>query len=1115
MDNHIRRDNSNNNIEILIAEDSRTQAEQLRFLLEERGYKVTAAANGREALESAHTRMPWLIISDIIMPEMNGYELCKAIKSDITLKQIPVILVTTLSDPKDVISGLECGADNFIRKPYDDCYLLSRIDYLLMNLQMRKNQKMQLGVEIDLGGSKHFITAERQQILDLLISTYEQAIHINSKLKQREQELACSNLVLNGLYRIAEGLNQAFSEQDVVEIALERTMQVPGIEYGWIYLREDTAHFRLAATRNLPITLRIPEILDENCICCRQLAADQIKENIKVFTCEKCELSGKADVARDKLSGHVCVPLWNGGRIIGLMNLAGSRDSLYNEEKLKVLDNVGNQVAVALERARLHEHLEQLVKERTRALTLEIEERKRIQEDQARLVAIIEATPDLVVTLTPEGGMLYANQTGQQILGLKKNNDLSRQSLHGGFPEWMGKRVMKEGIPHAIRHGVWSGETTVLSYDGREMPFLQVIIAHKDKDGSLQYLSTIGRDITQLKADKARIVRLNRIYSLLSGINTTIVRVRKAEELFVEACRIAIDLGKFMFAWIGMLDNSTLKIKPIATAGYDDGYLAQLNLSAAAASSDACRFVTEVIAQARPFICNDIATDDRVQAWRSAALKRGYRSAAVLPLILEMRTVGVFVLYAAEANAFDKEEMALLVEMAGDISFSLDHLEKEQLINYLACFDAVTGLPNRALFQDRVDQWIGTANLDQREFSLIMLDLERFSNINESFGRRAGDDLLCQFTRRLTAILDETDILAHLSGDYFCIATLRGDKSLEVAHILEMILSGIQNQPFRICEAELRVSARAGISSYPADGQDMETLLRNAEAALKKAKRSGDKYLFYTPEFNAQVSEKLSLENKLRRALEQEQLVLHYQPKIELINGRIIGLEALLRWNDPEIGLVPPMRFIPLLEETGLIIEAGRWALEKAVADSLVWQAKGFRSPRIAVNVSPIQLRQKDFVNTVASALSGAGKGMVELELEITESLIMQDIEANIQKLRRIREMNVEVSIDDFGTGYSSLSYLSKLPVNTLKIDRAFITHMSTNSDDLSIVSTIISLAHTLNLKVVAEGVETDEQANLLRRLKCDEIQGFLFSPGVPAPQIEKFLLEEKALINK
>ena len=240
--------------------------------------------------------------------------------------------------------------------------------------------------------------------------------------------------------------------------------------------------------------------------------------------------------------------------------------------------------------------------------------------------------------------------------------------------------------------------------------------------------------------------------------------------------------------------------------------------------------------------------------------------------------------------------------------------------------------------------------------------------------------------------------------------------------------------------------------------------------------------------------------------------MLHYQPKIDLKTGRISGLEALMRWNDPETGLVPPLKFIPLLEETGMILEAGRWALAQALSDYRMWRAKGLRSLRIAVNVSPIQLRQKDFVATVERVLGGAGEAAAGLELEITETLIMQDIKANIEKLKAIREMGVEVAIDDFGTGYSSLSYIARLPISAMKIDRAFITNMTGSPDDLSIVSTIIALAHTLNLKVVAEGVETEEQAKLLRLLKCDELQGYLFSPAVPAEQVELLLRENKSL---
>jgi diguanylate cyclase (GGDEF)-like protein len=456
--------------------------------------------------------------------------------------------------------------------------------------------------------------------------------------------------------------------------------------------------------------------------------------------------------------------------------------------------------------------------------------------------------------------------------------------------------------------------------------------------------------------------------------------------------------------------------------------------------------------------------------------------------------------------------MALLIEIAGDISFAMDHLKKEERINYLAFFDAVTDLPNRALFLDRVDQRIANIEHHNNVLSVIILDLERFSSINESLGHQAGDNLLRQVAQRLKRSLEETDILAHLSADHFAIAIVHEGESTAIAHVLDRVLLEIQNQPFLVDGQELHVSARAGTSSYPDDGRDTDTLLRHAETALKRAKVSYDKHLFYAPEFNARITEKLKLETRLRQALEQEQLVLHYQPKINLKTGQISGLEALMRWHVPEIGLIPPLSFIPLLEETRMILEAGQWALSKAISDCAKWQALGLNPLKVAVNVSPVQLRQKDFVSMVASVLSTAENVEMGLEFEITESVIMQDIEANIQKLRSIRGMNIEVAIDDFGTGYSSLSYIAKLPVNVLKIDRSFIVNMTTNPDDFNIVSAIISLAHSLHLQVIAEGVETQEQAALLQTLKCDEIQGYLFSPAVTADKITELLREKKSL---
>lgn len=974
------------NLEILIAEDSPTQAEKLRYLLEQHSYRVRVMPNGKEALAAARLQKPTLIISDVMMPEMDGFVLCGEIKRDEQLKDVPVILLTSLSDIRDIMKGLECGADNFIRKPYEDQYLLARIDYLLMNQELRKNQVIQMGMQIYLGGQKHFITAERQQIVDLLISVYEDAVYINKELHARQLELAHSNRLLSCLYRIAESLNQAVSEREVCEKALEYAMELPGVESGWFYLWDNNG-FRVAAARNVAPSLLAAESMEGLCECQRLFLEGDLGHVTNIVKCGRVERAEDDETLG--LCGHISVPLWIGNQNRGMMNLMGAEQDIFKDNQLETLRGVGHQVSIALERAWLHEHMEKLVKERTTALTAEIARRKEYE---------------------------------------------------------------------------------------------------------------------------ARIVRLNRIYSVLSGINTTIVRVRGIQELFDKACRIAVDQGQFVFTWIGMFNAETQNIAPMAKAGRDDGYLAQLNLTDVLNSPGNSWLIAEAITQLKPAICNDLTTNEHMQIWHAAALERGYYSMVVLPLMVGSELVGTFVLYAPETGCFDEEEMALLIEMAGDISFAMDHLKKEERINYLAFFDAVTDLPNRALFLDRVDQRISNLDHNRKALSVIMLDIERFSSINESLGHQAGDCLLCELAVRLKQMVEETGILAHLSADHFAIAIQHEEESTDIAHVLEKILFKIQDQPFMIGGQELRVSARAGTSSYPADGRDTDTLLRNAETALKRAKLSFDKHLFYAPEFNTRVTEKLMLETRLRQAVEQEQLVLHYQPKIDLESGQISGLEALMRWKDPENGLVPPMNFIPLLEETRMILEAGRWALGKAISDSKKWQAMGLNPPRVAVNVSPIQLRQKDFVSMVASVINDAGNMSIGLELEITESVIMQDIEANIKKLKIIRDMNIEIAIDDFGTGYSSLNYIAKLPVNVLKIDRTFIINMTTNADDLSIVSTIISLAHSLHLRVIAEGVETHEQANLLRELKCDEIQGYLFSPGVITEKIEEFLRQKKSL---
>jgi EAL domain-containing protein (putative c-di-GMP-specific phosphodiesterase class I) len=359
---------------------------------------------------------------------------------------------------------------------------------------------------------------------------------------------------------------------------------------------------------------------------------------------------------------------------------------------------------------------------------------------------------------------------------------------------------------------------------------------------------------------------------------------------------------------------------------------------------------------------------------------------------------------------------------------------------------------------------------------------------------------------RFKAAIRAQDTVVRVGADVFAVAVSGITNVADAMHFFVDRLTRAFTPPILVGGRELRAVLKAGIALFPNDGDTAEILCRNAEAALNKAKEAGDRYVFYTPALNARVAESLALENRLRGALETGQFVLHYQPKVDTKTRALVGLEALIRWNDPELGLVPPGKFIPLMEETGIILQAGRWALKRAVTDIQSWRAKGFAAPRVAVNVSPVQLRQPDFVKTVLGALKGFGEDEPALDLEITESMVMQNLDATVQALQALRGAGVETSLDDFGTGYSSLAYVSRLPVVALKIDRSFVVEMTFSRYARTIVQTVVTLAHSLGLKVIAEGVDAEEQAAMLVELGCDQMQGYLISRPVPPEQIEAML---------
>jgi diguanylate cyclase (GGDEF)-like protein len=609
--------------------------------------------------------------------------------------------------------------------------------------------------------------------------------------------------------------------------------------------------------------------------------------------------------------------------------------------------------------------------------------------------------------------------------------------------------------------------------------------------------------------------RLNRLYAMFSAINALGLKVHDRAHLFSSSCRIAVEAGEFMMAWIGMVDGSGSNLLPVAWAGTDDEAVATIKayFSTSAGALRGKTIAARVIRERAAVVTNDVRKDT-APVFGAMHARAGIRSIAGLPLLVSDAAIGVFMLYTSKPEFFDAAGMRLLSELAANVAFAIGYIEKQERLDRFAYYDALTGLANRSLFIDRLSQHVRTAAAAGHKLAVFLVDLERFRKFNDSLGRPAGDALLKQVAEWLAQTAGNVNLVSRVGADQFALVMPEVTYEADVLSFLEVKSAAFLNHAFRVNNVVYRIAAKVGVVLYPDDGADADTLFKNAEAAVKKAKVSGDRFLFYAQKMNETVPGSLGIENRLRQALDKEQFVLHYQPKWNLASGELTGAEALIRWNDPHSGLVAPVNFVSILETTGLIHEVGRWALHKAISDYQRWRRAGLPAVRIAVNVSPMQLRNRRFVAQVEEAVGITRDAACGLELELTESLIMEDVNRSIVSLQAIRALGVTIAIDDFGTGFSSLSYLAKLPVDTLKIDRLFVDDMVSDTGNVTLVSVIINLAHALRLNVVAEGVETEEQLRQLRLLRCDEVQGFLYGKPVPVEVFEqKYLVGTAAAL--
>lgn len=597
------------------------------------------------------------------------------------------------------------------------------------------------------------------------------------------------------------------------------------------------------------------------------------------------------------------------------------------------------------------------------------------------------------------------------------------------------------------------------------------------------------------------IARADRLLAMLGGIVRAAVRADSPDRLCREVCRISVECGLFTGAWIGFVAPSRGKVRMLAGNGPDGSIVP---------SPPEYELARLVHAQGEICVYRDLSA--LPAELHDALARRGVVSVAGLPLREAEKIAGVFMLYAGEDDCFDAPTLSLLHDLSKDISFSLDHMIGEQRrlateskLHYMAFYDAQTGLPNRAHLDERLPSFAegGLALLDIR--------LQRLDRALHLFGRLAMDDILQTLSGRLEDKRGN-GFLAQLGMDEFALALPKLTDPAAVEAAARELVAVIE-APVRVGEREVFLSARVGAAIFPMHGEDVSHLLQCARAAADPIGNGGS-FRMYSRNLDRVLEQRARTEAELHRALERGEFRLRYQPQLSLRTGWMVGVEALLQWQHPRRGLVGPGEFVPLLEECGLMPAVGAWALREACRQAKAWQAMGLLPLRMGVNLSALQFRLAEIVDVVRDALVEAGLEPAYLELELTESLILENVEQTIHAMHELKNLGVSLSLDDFGTGYSSLSYLRRYPVDRIKIDQSFIRDMVVHAGSAALVRSILAMAHNLGLQTIAEGVETIEQFEYLRKQLCDEMQGFLFSRAVPAEEIACMLADGRSLLS-
>ena len=727
---------------------------------------------------------------------------------------------------------------------------------------------------------------------------------------------------------------------------------------------------------------------------------------------------------------------------------------------------------------------------------------------EARRVAqeLIEALPVPIFFKGTDGRYLGVNKAWENFFGIPRNAFIGK-TVHDLYPHDRDAADRLHASDQVLwnRPGKQTYETSITTHDGLRHDAIYYKATYTRADGGVAGLIGTIVDITERKQIEKRRAMEYAVTRVLAGSQTLAEAIPKIIETI--CATLNWHCGS-RWAW----DKDAGVLRCLERWGIDSPEIQEF----LAESSDQTLqpahpseqgLVRRAYSSGEPVWIADLS---RAAGFRRAAqaAKADLHGAFCFPLMLGDEVLGVMDFFHRDAREPDDMLISAAQSIGLQIGQYLVRKQAEEDLQFVAKHDALTRLPNRIMFHDRLELAVARAKRGGHRLAVMFIDMDRFKVINDTLGHEAGDMLLREVARRFTRALRASDTVARLGGDEFVVLIDEISDPVHLGSIAQKLIDALA-AGFFLSGQEYHITASIGISTYPDDSDAIATLLKNADIAMYRAKEQGrNAFQFYSAQMNVHSIERLTLESSLRRALERNELVLHYQPRIEIRGGRITGVEALVRWQHPEMGLVAPGRFIPLAEETGLIVPIGEWALGTACAQHRAWARDGLGHLRVAVNLSPRQFLQGDLPKSIAQILARTGCNAKDLELEITEGMVMRNAESAVTLLQKLKDMGIHISIDDFGTGYSSLAYLKRFPIDSLKIDRSFVTDVPKDAGDVAINVAIIAMAHSLGLKVVAEGVETQEQLDFLRKQGCDEMQGYYFSKPLPVEQVTALLLK-------